>query len=88
MVSTLAWNANTNPIPALGTIFPIFITPMTLVVVTKIMYKLCSFWLFSLAYVYMCMATSCMYAIVSIKRLRLWLLLCVYVRVTNAVALH
>ena len=41
LVSTLAWNArDVGLIPALGAIFPIFITLTTLVVVTIILYKL------------------------------------------------
>ena len=40
MVSILAQNArHVDLIPALGIIFPMFITPMTLVVVTMILYK-------------------------------------------------
>ena len=40
MVSTLAWNAkDVGLIPALGTIFPIVIRPMTLVAMTMIFYS-------------------------------------------------
>ena len=45
MVSTLAWNASdVDPIPALGAIFPIFITPVTLVAMSMILYKLHAVW--------------------------------------------
>ena len=47
--STLVWNArDVGPIHALGAIFPIFITPVTLVDMTKILYKLCDVWLLHL----------------------------------------
>ena len=43
MDSTLAWNArDVGSIPALSTIFLIFITPTLLVAVTIILYKLCT----------------------------------------------
>ena len=46
MVSTLALNArDVCSIPTLGTIFPIFVTPTTLVAVTRVLYKLCAVWL-------------------------------------------
>ena len=61
MVSTLAWNdRGVRSIPALGTIFPIFITPMTLVAVTMILYKLYTVWLLSLPCVHACEVTACM----------------------------
>ena len=61
MVSTLAWNAtDVGLIPALGTISPIFITPMILVAVTSILSKLRTVWLLNL---------PCINVIVSIKRL-------------------
>ena len=45
MFSTLAQNTrDVASIHALGTIFPIFITPMRLVAVTMIIYKLCDVW--------------------------------------------
>ena len=48
--------------PALGTIFLIFITHMTLVVVTMILYKLCTLSLLNLPYacICKCKAISCM----------------------------
>ena len=46
MVSTLTLNTrDVGSIPALDVIFPIFITPMTLVSVTMILYKLRTVWL-------------------------------------------
>ena len=56
--------------PTLGTVFPIFITPMTLVAMTMILYKLLV-WLLNLPCVCICQAIACMYVIVSIKRLRI-----------------
>ena len=55
--------------PTLGMVFPICITPMTLVVVTMILYKICTVWLLNLLCVCICMAITCMYLIVSIQRL-------------------
>ena len=47
--STLAWNArDLGSSPTLGTVFPIFIKPMTLVAVTMILYKLQALWLLNL----------------------------------------
>ena len=47
--STMARNTRDVGLsPALGTIFPIFITPMTLVAVTMMLYNLLSVWLWSL----------------------------------------
>ena len=49
MVSTLAQNARgVGLIPALGTIVPIFITPVMLVAMAMILYKLCDVWLLNL----------------------------------------
>ena len=49
MVSILAQHArDVGSIPALGTIFPIFITPMTLLAVTMILCKLYTIWLLNL----------------------------------------
>ena len=46
MVSTLVWNTrDVASILILGTIFPIFITPMTLVAVIMNLYKLHAVWL-------------------------------------------
>ena len=46
MVNTFAWNARDMGLPpTLGTIFPIFITPMTLLAVSRIVYELCTVWL-------------------------------------------
>ena len=64
MVTILAQNArDVSLIPALGKMFPIFITPTTLVAVTMILYKL------NLPCVYVREVTACMYVIVSVKRL-------------------
>ena len=53
MVSLLGWNAgNACLIPILGKYFPIFIILMTLVVVTIILYKLCTVWMVNLPCVY------------------------------------
>ena len=42
MISTLAWSGrDVGSINALDTLFPMFITPMTLVVITRNLYKLC-----------------------------------------------
>ena len=56
-------------IPALDTIFPISITPTTLVAVTMVLYKLCTVWLLNLSCVCLCKAIARVYIIVSIKRL-------------------
>ena len=49
MVNTLAWNTRVvGSISALGTIFPIFITPTILIAVTMILYKLLAVWLLNL----------------------------------------
>ena len=49
MVSTLAQHARDDwSIHALGAIFPIFITPMTLVAMSMIVYKLCTVCLLNL----------------------------------------
>ena len=68
MVSTLAQNARgVGSIPALGTIFPIFNTPMTLTAVIKILYKLCAVRLLKLPLVYRGKYIVCMCVIVSIN---------------------
>ena len=68
--STLARNArDVGSIPSLVTIFPIFVTPMTLVAVTMILYKLCAAWLLNLPCVCKCKVIVCMYIIVRIERL-------------------
>ena len=54
--------------PALSTVFPIFVTPTTLVAMTTILYKLCAVWLLNLPCVCK-MAIICVYVIVSIKKL-------------------
>ena len=70
MVSTLVQNAiYAGSIPAIGTIFPIFISFMILVSMTRIPYELCAVWLLNLPCVYVCEVTACMYVIVSVKRL-------------------
>ena len=49
MVSILTWNArDVGSIPALCTIFPVFITPTTLVAVTMNLYKLHAVWFLNL----------------------------------------
>ena len=69
MVYTLVRNAReVGSIPALDTIFPIFIPPMTLFVVTMIPYKLCPVWSLNLRCVCIWKAIACMYVIISIKR--------------------
>ena len=56
MVRTLALNAkDVGPIPALDAIFSILITPMTLLTVTRILYKVCAVWLLNLPYICICM---------------------------------
>ena len=82
--STLARNARcVGSIRALGTIIPIFISPMTLVAMSMILYKLCTAWLLNLPCVCICKTTTCMYVIVSIKRLTLhlcpWNCICVVI---------
>ena len=71
MVNTLALNARgVGLIPALSAIFPIFITPMTLAVMSMILYKIPAIWLSNLSYVYICEVIHwSMYVIISIKRL-------------------
>ena len=78
MVSTLAWNArNVRSIPALGTIFLVFITPMTLVAVTitliiVVVYRCVYIYIYMCIYIYIYIyikVTASMYIIVSIKRL-------------------
>ena len=72
MVRTRTRNAgDVGSNPVLSTVFPIFITPTTLVAVTMIPYKLCTVWLLNLpcVYMYVCEVTACMYALVNIKRL-------------------
>ena len=49
--------------PALATEFSIFITPMTLLAVILIMYKLCTVWLLNLRVNCMCKAIACMHVI-------------------------
>ena len=45
MVSRVVQNGrDVASIPAVGTLFPIFITPMTLVAINRIMSKLCGVW--------------------------------------------
>ena len=56
-------------IPTLGTMFLIFLTPITLVAMTMIMYKLCAVCFLNLPCVCKCKAIACMYVIISIKRL-------------------
>ena len=69
IISTLAQNArDVGSIPTLGIIFPIFITPMTLVAVTMILYKVSVVWLLNLPCVSKCKA-HCLYVSVSIKSL-------------------
>ena len=63
--NTLAQNAkDVGSSPALGTEFPIFVTPMTLVAVTIILYKLLAIWLLNLPcvcmYVYVRSLPVCM----------------------------
>ena len=66
MLSTLAWNAReVGSILTLGT----FITPKTLVAMTRILYKLCTVLSLNLRCVHVCEVNACMYVIVSIKRL-------------------
>ena len=61
--STLAWNTrDMGSSPALDTVLPIFVTPVTLVGVTMMLYKLHAVWLLNHVYpVYICKATACMY---------------------------
>ena len=67
ILSTLAQPArDVGSILTLGTIFPIFITHMTLVAVTMILYKLCTVWLLNLP---LCEVTAFMHVIRSIERL-------------------
>ena len=67
MVRTLAPNArDVGSIPAQGTTFPIFISPINLVTVTMILYKL-----LNLLYVCVCTVTACMYLIIHFKRLKI-----------------
>ena len=69
IVSIRAWNArDVGLIPALGNIFPIFITPLTkkLLVMTMILYKLLAVWL-NLPSVDGYTVTACIYVIVSIN---------------------
>ena len=47
-------------IPTLCTIFPIFITPETAVVITKILYKLSAVWLLRLPCICVCMYGHCL----------------------------
>ena len=69
MVSTLAWNArDVCSIPTVGTIFPMFITSMTLVAMIMILYKLCTVWLSNRTCVCKCKVIAYMYVIVGIKR--------------------
>ena len=67
MVSALTQNArDVSSIPALGTMFPIFITPTTLVAMTTIVYMLCMVWLLNLPCV--CIyVIACFYVLVSIQ---------------------
>ena len=58
-----------SSIPALCTIFPIFLTLMTLVAMTMTLYKLAAAWLLNVPCECVCEVTACMYEIVSIKRL-------------------
>ena len=61
MVSTLPRNArDVGFIPFLDTIFPIFITPMRLIAVIRILYKLCAELLLNLPCVDVHEATACM----------------------------
>ena len=70
MVSTLAQNGKDDgSIPALGTIFPMFIAPNTLVAETMIIYKLRTGWLLNITCVCIRKITTCMYAIVIIRRI-------------------
>ena len=57
---------------ALGTIFPVFITLTTLVIMTIILYKLHDVWLLNLPCICICKAIASMYVIVSIKRLKFY----------------
>ena len=62
LVSTLAQNGrDVGSIPTLDTIFPIFIKPMTRVVLIMIPYKLCAVWLLNLPCVGMFMYGHCLY---------------------------
>ena len=68
--STLTKNArDVGLTPTLGTVFPIFSAPMTLVVVSMILYKLHAVRLLNLPCVCICKAIACIYVTVSIKRL-------------------
>ena len=70
IISTLVQNVrDTGLILVLGTIFPIFITPITLVAMTMMLYKLCAVWLLNLPFMYIFKMTARMYVIVSIKTL-------------------
>ena len=61
MVSTLAQNErDVSLITALGAIFPIFITPTTMAVVTRILCKLHALWLLNLP-IYVCKVTHYLY---------------------------
>ena len=58
--STLAQNIrDVGSIPALGTLFPVFITPITLVAMARILYKLYAVWLLNLPCVYICKVIAC-----------------------------
>ena len=64
VMSTLARNAiDVGSIPTLGAIFTIFITPMTLIAVTVILFQLHTVWLLNLPLVYICKITVFTYCI-------------------------
>ena len=66
--STLVWNArDMYSSPNLGTVFPMFITPATMVTMAMNLYKLHAVWLVNLPCVGICKAIACMYVIVSNK---------------------
>ena len=70
IVNILSWNArNVGSIPALGTIFPISMTPTTLVAAIMILYKLYAAWLLNILCVCICNNTACMFVIIEIERL-------------------
>ena len=55
--------------PALGTIFPIFITPLTLVLLTELVQAMCCTVVEPTLCI--CKAIACIYVIVSIKRIKI-----------------
>ena len=68
--STLARNARDVGLnPALCTVFPIVVPPMTMFAMTRILYKLHTVRLLNLPCLYICMTIACVYVIVSIRRL-------------------